>query len=106
MPIKFRCSYCRQFLGISRNRAGEVFDCPTCGRTIRVPSLDGTVAPVPAPELNAADAHLARALDELAALAEPGAAPRAAVAVVRTMNELAPGLQPGRTAPERILKHR
>lgn len=81
MPIKFRCSYCRQFLGISRNRAGELFDCPTCGRTIRVPSLDGTVAPVPEPELNAADAHLARALDELAALADPNAVPKAAVAV-------------------------
>lgn len=69
MPIKFRCNYCHQFLGISRNQAGGVFDCPTCGRTIRVPELDGSSAPLPPPELDGADAHLARALDELAALA-------------------------------------
>lgn len=69
MPIKFRCNYCRQFLGISRNRAGGVVDCPTCGRTIRVPDLDGSLAPVPTPGLNAEDEHLARALAELGALA-------------------------------------
>lgn len=66
MPIKFRCSYCRQFLGISRGRAGGVVDCPTCGRSIRVPGLDGSVQPVPTPELNVRDAKLIRALDELA----------------------------------------
>lgn len=68
MPIKFRCSYCRQFLGISRARAGEIVDCPTCGRSIRVPGVDGSVAPLPQPEWNAEDAHLARALEELAQL--------------------------------------
>lgn len=70
MPIKFRCNYCHQFLGISRNRAGGVVDCPTCGRTIRVPELDGSVAPLPPPEIDSDDSHLARALDELAALAQ------------------------------------
>ncbi len=69
MPIKFRCNYCRQFLGISRNRAGGVVDCPTCGRSIRVPELDGSLAPVPEPAMDGGDSHLARALDELAALA-------------------------------------
>lgn len=68
MPIKFRCSYCRQFLGISRNRVGGIVDCPTCGRSIRVPGLDGVAAPLPGPELDRDDTHLARALDELAAL--------------------------------------
>ncbi|MDZ4688115.1 MAG: hypothetical protein SH850_23825, partial [Planctomycetaceae bacterium] len=82
MPIKFRCSYCRQFLGISRNRAGEVFDCPTCGRSIRVPGLDGVVAPLPELELNSADAHLARALDELAALANGNPIPQPVAAAV------------------------
>lgn len=70
MPIKFRCSYCRQFLGISRNRVGGIVDCPTCGRSIRVPGLDGVAAPLPSPELDRDDAHLARALAELAALAD------------------------------------
>jgi hypothetical protein len=69
MPIKFRCNYCRQFLGISRAQAGGIVDCPTCGRSIRVPQLDGTLQPLPEPELNLQDAHLARALDELARLA-------------------------------------
>ena len=68
MPIKFRCNYCRQFLGISRAQAGGIVDCPTCGRSIRVPLLDGTLQPLPEPELNLQDAHLARALDELARL--------------------------------------
>lgn len=68
MPIKFRCNYCRQFLGISRAQAGGIVDCPTCGRSIRVPMLDGTLQPLPEPELNLQDTHLARALEELAKL--------------------------------------
>lgn len=80
MPIKFRCSYCRQFLGISRGRAGEVVDCPTCGRSIRVPGLDGAVLPVTAPELNRQDAKLMRALDELAHWESPPAAAAVAAA--------------------------
>jgi hypothetical protein len=70
MPIKFRCNYCRQFLGISRAQAGGVVDCPTCGRSIRVPLLDGSVQPMVAPELNLEDTHLTRALDELAKLVD------------------------------------
>lgn len=66
MPIKFRCLHCRQFLGISRSRAGAVVDCPTCGRSVRVPSSDGKVEPLPAPRLNLKDSALASALDELA----------------------------------------
>lgn len=75
MPIKFRCNYCRQFLGISRGRAGDVVDCPTCGRSIRVPGLDGMAAPVPTPEMNLRDAKLSRALDELAQWNAPSAVP-------------------------------
>jgi len=68
MPIKFRCQHCRQFLGISRSKAGDVVDCPTCGRSVRVPNLDGTVPPVPEPKL---DVHeLAGALDELAKIGD------------------------------------
>lgn len=75
MPIKFRCNYCRQFLGISRAQAGGIVDCPTCGRSIRVPQLDGSLQPLPEPELNLQDAHLARALDELARLASGDSQP-------------------------------
>ena len=74
MPIKFRCPNCQQFLGISRAKAGLITDCPTCGRTIRVPELDGSVKPLPKAELNLKDSELAHALD---ALARIGDAPRA-----------------------------
>lgn len=68
MPIKFRCQQCRQFLGISRSKAGNVVDCPTCGRTIRVPDLDGTIRPLPKPGLDMQDSSLAKALNEIAAI--------------------------------------
>lgn len=75
MPIKFRCNYCRQFLGISRAQAGGIVDCPTCGRSIRVPLLDGSLPPLPQPELNLQDAQLSRALDELARLGNSNSSP-------------------------------
>ncbi len=71
MPIKFRCQHCRQFLGISRAKSGDVFDCPTCGRTLRVPDLDGSVKPLPTPGLNMQDNKLAKALAELADIGKP-----------------------------------
>jgi hypothetical protein len=81
MPIKFRCPHCQQFLGISRSKAGAVTDCPACGRGIRVPDLDGTVAPLPSPELNLADRGLASALDKLANLI-PASVPVAAAPAI------------------------
>jgi hypothetical protein len=79
MPIKFRCQHCRQFLGISRGKAGMIVDCPTCGRTIRVPELDGTIKPLPKPGLNTKDSELARALDELASIGESEAPPESKI---------------------------
>jgi hypothetical protein len=70
MPIKFRCQHCRQLLGIARRQAGEVVDCPTCGRSVRVPVPGGPVEPVPAPELDLRDPRLLKALDELAAIGD------------------------------------
>ncbi|QDT54989.1 hypothetical protein Pan44_30300 [Caulifigura coniformis] len=68
MPIKFRCTHCNQFLGISRAQGGSIVDCPSCGRTLRVPNLDGTVAPLPKPAIDLNDNSLASALEQLAAL--------------------------------------
>lgn len=85
MPIKFRCDHCRQFLGISHSKAGMLVDCPTCGRTIRVPDPEGKRLPLPDLKLNLKDSKLANALDELARLSEarPGPnEPESAVAVV------------------------
>lgn len=72
MPIKFRCPHCKQFLGISRTKAGDLTDCPTCGRTIRIPRLDGHVEPLPQPRLDLHDAGLANALEALATLNRAG----------------------------------
>jgi len=71
MPIKFRCPNCQQFLGISRAKAGLITDCPTCGRTIRVPNLDGTVEPLPGLKMDLADEGLNQALAALANLSQP-----------------------------------
>jgi hypothetical protein len=73
MPIRFRCLYCDQFLGISRAKAGQVVDCPQCGRSIRVPARDGRAEAVSAPRFDLADPHLAQAMDALAVLHQPEA---------------------------------
>ena len=70
MPIKFRCVHCRQLLGISRGKAGQPVDCPTCGRTVRVPNLDGKAEPVSAPGMNLNDSSLRQALDALALIGQ------------------------------------
>lgn len=88
MPIKFRCKHCRQFLGISHTMAGEIVDCPTCGRSIRVPDEQGRVKPIPQPRLDLRDRELAQALEELGSIGKqsPDAAetapPREVVQVV------------------------
>ena len=81
MPIKFRCDKCRQFLGISRSLAGRIVDCPTCGRSTRVPELDGSRKPIPKqPKLPTGDSSLLNALDQLADLGKAPAEEEAAAA--------------------------
>ena len=65
MPIKFRCQHCDHLLGISRKKAGEQFDCPACGRGIRVPDLDGNTRPVEEQQLRTNDPKLMDAFREL-----------------------------------------
>jgi len=38
MPIRFRCAYCNQLMGIARRKAGTVVRCPTCAGQVVVPS--------------------------------------------------------------------
>jgi phage FluMu protein Com len=40
MPIRFRCAYCNQLLGIARRKAGSVVKCPTCSGQVVVPTLE------------------------------------------------------------------
>lgn len=92
MPIKFRCNYCRQLMGIAHNKAGSMIDCPTCGRRLRVPNQDGTVDPPPALKVDHADDGLRRALDELALIGipddEPETKPQSAGTVLPEPSEL------------------
>jgi hypothetical protein len=37
MPIRFRCVFCQQLLGIGRRKAGTVVRCPTCANQVVVP---------------------------------------------------------------------
>jgi hypothetical protein len=40
MPIKFRCVYCEQLLGIARRKAGSVVKCPNCEGQLIVPAAE------------------------------------------------------------------
>lgn len=68
MPIKFRCRHCEQLLGIAKSQAGALVDCPQCGRSIRVPELDGRTRKMPSRAPQTADDSLMTALSELSAL--------------------------------------
>ena len=46
MPIRFRCQYCNQLLGISRRKAGTAVRCPTCRGQVIVPTT-GPEEPAP-----------------------------------------------------------
>lgn len=40
MPIRFRCAYCNQLMGIATRKAGSVIRCPKCAGEIIVPTPD------------------------------------------------------------------
>jgi hypothetical protein len=42
MPIRFRCVYCDQLLGIAKRKAGSVVKCPNCAGQLMVPSPDAS----------------------------------------------------------------
>src|SRR5204862_5290906 len=48
VPIRFRCAYCNQLMGISRRKAGTVVRCPTCSGQVVVPPENEPAAPLPA----------------------------------------------------------
>jgi len=37
MPIRFRCAYCNQLMGIARRKSGSVVRCPKCAGEVIVP---------------------------------------------------------------------
>jgi phage FluMu protein Com len=54
MPIKFRCAYCNQLMGIARRKAGAVVTCPACKGQIVVPAPDAAALQLPFPQPEAA----------------------------------------------------
>lgn len=56
MPIHFRCTSCQLLLSITRRKAGQPVNCPSCGAKIVVPTIEeaqraaGEAAPPPGDE--------------------------------------------------------
>jgi hypothetical protein len=48
MPVRFRCAYCNQLLGIARRKAGSIVRCPTCAGQVIVPSIESIPVEQPA----------------------------------------------------------
>ena len=48
MPIRFRCAYCSQLMGIARRKAGTIVSCPKCQGKVIVPNPEAETTPVPA----------------------------------------------------------
>ena len=44
MPVRFRCAYCNQLLGIARRKAGTIVRCPTCSGQVVVPTVESVPA--------------------------------------------------------------
>jgi hypothetical protein len=42
MPIRFRCAYCNQLMGIATRKSGTVVRCPRCAGEVIVPALPET----------------------------------------------------------------
>ena len=96
MPIRFRCAYCNQLLGISRRKAGTVVRCPTCAGQVVVPNV---VTESPERAENQADPFVFERSDfeELLTPADEHAVPLEKKEVVLTPSE-APVAMPSATA--------
>jgi phage FluMu protein Com len=55
MPIRFRCRYCNQLMGIARRKAGMMVHCPTCHAQVLVPASEVEAAAQPRPPQPTAD---------------------------------------------------
>lgn len=47
MPIRFRCRFCNQLMGIAHRKAGMTVNCPTCHGQLIVPQPDSADPPEP-----------------------------------------------------------
>jgi phage FluMu protein Com len=91
MPVRFRCSYCNQLLGISRRKIGLPVKCPTCQGQVIVPPKDTEEKDAPEqPKQVIAPARQFEQSDFLQMLQQPMTAPAAPAASVQPL------------APERV----
>jgi hypothetical protein len=74
MPIRFRCAYCNQLMGIAKRKAGTVVRCPTCGGQVVVPHPNAEASPQALQKVGGVFEHT----DFDKVLQEPSAAPRPA----------------------------
>src|SRR5262245_18268158 len=95
MPIRFRCAYCNQLMGIARRKAGTVVKCPNCNGQVVVP-VEDSVGSLQEPEADLPPAgtqkpHFERSdFDEMLARegkrsAEPAPVPAPSAAVPHKM---------------------
>ncbi len=101
MPVRFRCRYCNQLLGIAHRKVGMEVNCPTCHHAVVVPPHDSPDVDQPAPrkdplfEGSDLDALLKPAIvpsPEPAKAAPPAPAPLPIVFDVEPFNVPRPGL--------------
>lgn len=108
MPIRFRCAYCNQLLGIAKRKAGTVVRCPGCAGQVVVPSLEEAgLAPAgggppqpPVPHPPAGGGHVAAA-----PVPHPGAPPQPNVFEGDIDKMLEGADQPSVLQPGPILPH-
>jgi DNA-directed RNA polymerase subunit RPC12/RpoP len=84
MPIRFRCAYCNQLMGISKRKAGQVVRCPKCAGEIIVPVPEGMQAPGDQPEEPAAGPAAFEDLNFEQHLHEPATGKNGATAATET----------------------
>lgn len=103
MPIRFRCRFCNQLMGISRRKAGMTVQCPTCHAQVVVPQDDpeNKAEPPPAQPIPDAPAPLFERSDFEAFLQNPVAekpavpkAPQQQPLAFATEMPSSPSLQP------------
>jgi hypothetical protein len=78
MPIRFRCPFCNQRLGIGSRKAGTVVSCPTCHGQVTVPPAEGPPAGA-SPQRSAPAAFERSDFEELFRPPEPAESPVATV---------------------------
>lgn len=100
MPIRFRCAYCDQLMGISRRKVGTVVRCPKCSGQVVVPDVLETPDDADVPATDHPAAMEDPAIEKLLAGAAKGAAGLSKRKRSRTRMEIdVEPLEPGPIVP-------